>query len=140
MPIPPTFPFAKSATVEPFDFYESLSIGVGLTASIDFTVSNPPEGFVVLTRAKLAWITLFGHGIDNVATFVDTIWRIRRNFIPVRFYDNIQDQLSEFTDPQEIGPIRLRADDRVEIQIVNNSASINLYAVRLRGFYDLGKS
>jgi len=129
MPIPANFPFPRSGSVESFDAYASASVPAATVDQVLVTLTVPQQ-------AHRAYLTLFGHGIDDVSAWPLSVWRIRRNRIPVRDYNNIQDQLAEFQDPKEVGPVVIHAGETVDVVVTNNTALAHLYAARIRGFYD----
>jgi hypothetical protein len=112
---------------DPYDFFASLSVGAGVTATVvSFRVPGDCQGGI---------IDLFGHGIDDVLAWPTTTFRIRRQGVPFRFYESIQDQLGEFRDPQAIGPLEILAGDTIDVQVTNADAVAHLYAARLRGYF-----
>jgi hypothetical protein len=133
MPIPVNFPYERSKRVESFDTYRSVTVAVGTNPTILCTFQAP-------SNMGKGYITLFGHGIDDVTGWPLSTWQIRRNGAGVKDYAQIQDQLAEFTDPKEIGPIPFYASDVIDVVVINGSAGAHLYAARLRGFVDYGVS
>jgi hypothetical protein len=128
MSIPINFSYARTGNVELFDHYASLSVATTVTASI-VTVRVPAS-------VSRGFITLYGHGIDDPSAFVTSVFRIKVNGVPDRFYQNIQDQLAPFGEPREIAPILVRPNDLIELEVTNNGGVSKLYAARIRGFYD----
>jgi len=128
MSIPINFSYARTGNVELFDHYASISIAAGITTSI-VTVRVPAS-------VSRGFVTLYGHGIDDPSAFLTSIFRIRVNGVPDRFYQTIQDQLAPFGEPREIAPILVRPNDIIELDATNNGAVSRLYATRIRGFYD----
>ena len=128
MSIPINFAFERSANVELFDYYASLSIATTATGII--------VSFRVPTQVKRGFLTVYGHGIDDPSAFVLSVFRIKVNGIADKFYQNIQDQLAPFGEPREIAPILIRPGDLIELEATNNNALTKLYAARVRGFYD----
>lgn len=133
MPIPTNFPYERSKRVESFDAYASVTVAVSTTPTILCSFQAP-------SNIGKGYITLFGHGIDDVTAWVTSIWQIRRNGAGVKDYAQIRDQLAEFTDPKEVGPIPFYASDVLDVIVTNGSAGAHLYAARLRGFVDYGVS
>jgi len=128
MSIPITFPYPRSANVELFDYYASLTIANGTSTSI-FSQQLP-------TLFKRGFITYAGFGIDNPTAFNGSIWQIRVNSVADRYYQSIQDQLGSFDDPKEIAPILVRPGDLISVYVTNTTGASHLYAGRLRGFFD----
>lgn len=128
MAIPINFPYERSGNVEAFDYYASLSINNGATSII--------RAQRVPVSIKRGFITFYGHGIDDPSNFVNSIFRIKINGVPDRYYELIQDQLAPFSEPREIAPILLRGNDLIELEATNNGTTAKLYSARIRGFYD----
>lgn len=128
MAIPRDFPYAYSGKVELLDEYGSVTVAAGATETIISKRVSPQVG--------LCWLTVFGHGIDTLTAFADSIFRINVNGVPVNNYNDIRDQLAQFSDPQPIAPIVLKGEQEFSVTVVNNDSVSHLYAARLRGFYD----
>lgn len=126
MPRTIDFPYPRTGgPVNPFDEFASATIAAGANADV--------LAFRVDTQSRIGYLTRLGHGID-VAAWATTVWSIRVNGVPVRFYGNVQDQIGTFDDPAEIGPVVVRAGDLVSVNVANNDIGAHLFAVRLRGF------
>lgn len=129
------FPYERSGAVEPFDLYRSQTVNFGTTANL------LPESALRRVRIpefyRVAWVTLFGHAIDNVSLWSVSVWRITINGVVVRDYNDIRDQLAEFVDPQPVGPIRVEPGQVIGVEVDNNSGATNgIYGARLRGFLE----
>lgn len=133
MPIPANFPYERSKRVESFDAYKSVNVPVSANPVVLCTFTAP-------SNIGKGYITLFGHGIDDVTAWITSVWQIRRTGAGVKDYAAIADQLAEFTDPKEVGPIPFYAGDTIDVVVINSSAATHLYAARLRGFVDYGVS
>ena len=128
MAIPNNFPYKIFGNLLPFDQYASVDIAAGANADI-LTYQIPGD------KGK-AWLTFFGHGIDNLLIFEDTIWRIRVNGAGLVNYDNISDQLGLFSEPRQIVPTALNIGDTITVNVENNSVGLQKFAARLWGFVD----
>lgn len=129
--IPTNFPFPLRGPYETFDKFASATVTAGTESTlIDYTV---PQGF------NVGYITLFGHGIDDVTVWADSEFRLEIDGIPHKDYGSVQDQLGEFRDPMEIGPVQIQALQRIKVIAANNDSVDHLYAARIRGIFAFGK-
>jgi hypothetical protein len=126
--IPINFSYPRSGNVESFDYYASVNIANGNSGEI--VAAQLGAAF------KQGYITALGIGIDDPSAFVGSIFSVRVNGNPDRYYQSIQDQLAPFSEPREIAPILIKPNDRITVFVVNNNAASKLYAARLRGFFD----
>jgi len=128
MAIPLNFPYKHSGHVELFDFFESASVNAG--ANKDLINIQVP------TTIKRGFVTYFGHGIDDLTQFKNTVWSLKIGNVLVRAYSKIQDQLGPFSQPQEIIPSVIKPGDFLAVNVLNNGGSAFLFAARLKGFFD----
>lgn len=128
--LPQNFPFPHSGNIQLFDYFASATIVNGTSGTV--VTATMAERF------STAWITLFGHGIDDPVAFELSVWRILVNNHAVRFYDNIRDQLGAFREPMPIAPIPFGPLATISVVVENNTAAPRLYAARLQGFFDYG--
>ena len=129
MAIPRNFPYMISGEVQPFDIFDSVDLASGASGQV---VQRRMDDI----QFALGYITIFGHGIDTLAAFVDSVFRIQIDGANDFNYGAIADQLGLFSDPRVIVPITFKFGQTISVFAENNDTVQHKYGARLQGFLD----